>query len=212
LIPISELKNLWVGYRKNLPILEEINMQIGKGEICALLGPNGSGKTTLVRTWVGLLSKIQGEILSIPDLSFSLVPQAKNMNFAFPMTVKDTLLLPKKAERFFSKADFTDADKQLVHSSGLDLILNKQLRECSGGQLQKVLIVRSLLSNAKLIFLDEPTDALDPGATDTMFEILESKRQEGVSFFIITHNVSTESIARFSRIFKVQKKRIVESC
>ncbi len=208
---ISRAIGLNVGYRKNFPILENCNLEIYSGEMIALLGHNGSGKSTLIRTWCGLQKKLSGKIVSIPEVSFSLVPQVKNINFGFPMSVKDTLLLPRKANVFFKKVKFTPKEEELLEKSGITNILYKQLSECSGGQLQKVLIVRSLFSYAKIIFLDEPMDALDPTTTQTMLEVLKSfKKENQMSFFLITHNASQEFLDNFDRVFEIQLKQIVQ--
>jgi manganese/zinc/iron transport system ATP- binding protein len=209
--PISRAIELNVGYRKNFPILENCNLEIYLGEMIALLGPNGSGKSTLIRTWCGLQKQLSGKIVSIPEVSFSLVPQVKNINFGFPMSVKDTLLLPRKAKTFFKKVKFTLKEEELLEKSGITNILYNQISQCSGGQLQKVLIVRSLFSYAKIIFLDEPMDALDPTTTQTMLEVLKSfKKENQMSFFLITHNASQEFLDNFDRVFEIQLKQIVQ--
>ncbi|MCX7998209.1 MAG: ATP-binding cassette domain-containing protein, partial [Leptospiraceae bacterium] len=117
-----------------------------------------SGKSTLVRTWTGLIPKLRGTIYIENNLRLSLVPQFKNINFSFPLKVKDVILQPQNSKLFFAKKEFTKEEFEILKTFRIHKILNSMIAECSGGQLQKILICRSLFSEAGLIFLDEPLD------------------------------------------------------
>lgn len=148
-----QTKNLCIGFDSRYPILNEIEITLNKGDFACLLGSNGSGKSTFVRTISGIIPKCCGDFILAPDIKISMVPQFKKMQFQYPLTVKEVLLLTEKFT-IFPKKNFTNEQSILLEKMGIEPILNLLVRECSGGQLQKVLIARSLLSDANLIFLD----------------------------------------------------------
>lgn len=205
---IFKVENLSIGYQKKNPILETINLEIQQGEISCLLGANGSGKSTFVKTLSRLIKPVSGSISYSNACTISIVPQYKKMQMQYPLKVKEVLKL-SNGFNFFPKAN--PASESVINRMGIESIQNLLLKECSGGQLQKVLIARSLLSNANLIFLDEPLDALDTKSKKLIVEILiEQARDLQKTFFIITHNIEIEWLNNFNRILKIQEKTIIE--
>lgn len=207
---ISELRELSVGYKKTQPILHNVNLALYEGEIAALIGANGSGKSTLIRTWVRLIPKLSGEIYIRKDVKLSLVPQFKNINFSFPLKVRDVILQPRNAKFFFRKQQFSHSEFEILEILEITKILDHLISECSGGQLQKVLISRSLFSEASLIFLDEPLDALDAKSTQTALSLLKQESKlNNKTFFVITHNLDSEFISKFHKIYKIKENTIL---
>ncbi|HRG46726.1 MAG TPA: ATP-binding cassette domain-containing protein [Leptospiraceae bacterium] len=205
-----ETKNLCIGFDTRYPILNEINLTLNKGDFACLLGSNGSGKSTFVRTISGIIPKCCGEFLLASDVKISMVPQFKKMQFQYPLTVKEVLLLSEKFT-LFPKKDFTEEQNSLLEKMGIEPILNLLVRECSGGQLQKVLIARSLLSEANLIFLDEPLDALDSDSKNIVTEILKREiKEKNKTIFIITHHIEKNWLSEFNRKFTVDGLHIKE--
>ena len=205
-----ETKNLCIGFDTRYPILNEINLTLNKGDFACLLGSNGSGKSTFVRTISGIIPKCCGEFLLASDVKISMVPQLKKMQFQYPLTVKEVLLLSEKFT-LFPKKDFTEEQNSLLEKMGIEPILNLLVRECSGGQLQKVLIARSLLSEANLIFLDEPLDALDSDSKNIVTEILKREiKEKNKTIFIITHHIEKNWLSEFNRKFTVDGMHIKE--
>ena len=207
---ISELKELCVGYKKSQPVLSSVNLALHEAEMIALLGANGSGKSTLIKTWTGLIPKISGNIYIRKDIKLSLVPQFKNINFSFPLKIKDVILQPRTARSFFRKQQFSRLEYELLEALEITKILNSLISECSGGQLQKVLLCRSLFSGASLIFLDEPLDALDTQSIQIALNLLKKETKlHYKTFFVITHNIDPEFISNFSKVFKIQNNKII---
>lgn len=209
---IFQTNDLSIGYRAHSPILTSINVGVGFGELCALLGPNGSGKSTFIKTISGLLSPLDGDFTLFPNTTISHVPQSKKMNLNYPLTVKDVLTLAEEAQRnMFHQVRFSDSQKEILEKIGIYNFENHLLKECSGGQLQKVLVARSILSNSQLIFMDEPMDSLDSKSQDTLFEIFKSYiSQNNKTLFIITHNSFPEWLSHFDRTFQIIENKLIE--
>ncbi len=198
-------KNLSVGYRKGFPVVSNIELSIQSGKTYALVGGNGSGKTTLFRTLTGLISPLSGEIESAKFISTSYVPQSKKMRLDYPLSVQEVLLMPRNIGlSFLPKKKFSESELALIERTGVQSFLNHQISQCSGGQLQRVLILRSLLTNADLIFLDEPMDSLDHISRDLFQTILAEYIKTGdKSLFFITHSLSHDWKNGFDEIFEI---------
>jgi ABC-type Mn2+/Zn2+ transport system ATPase subunit len=204
--------HLSIGYRRDYVILEDISIQINSGSLCALIGANGSGKSTFVKTIAGLIKPLSGKFYRAVGIRMSMVPQAKKIKIEYPLTVKKVLSLDMEASGFFfSRKEFEPNEMEILEKIGIDTILNYLIKECSGGQLQKVLLARSLLSGANLIFLDEPLDALDHQSQNNIFELIkEQSKQLDKTFFVITHNVHDSWMSNFDRFLVVEGKKISE--
>jgi len=209
---IFSAKKLFIGYSANGPVLKNIDLEIYKGQYCALLGSNGSGKTTFIRSIAGLMPSISGSLQIGENTSISMVPQFKKMKLEYPLTVREVIFLSGKFDFLFrKKSPITDKQLTILKEIGVYHLLNKLIRECSGGELQKILIARSLLSGAELIFLDEPMDALD---NDSRIQIshllLKYSKENKTTFFIITHNIEKTFIDDFDRVFQIKDRILKE--
>lgn len=200
------LQNLSIGYNKKFPILEEVNLSLGAGEIIAVIGSNGSGKTTLIKTITRLIRELKGELNIHTSTKMSLVPQIKELKLGFPLTVEAALQLTSNI-KIFGASD-TDNEKfanEILVRMGIDTYKDILIKECSGGQLQKYLLARSLISDANCIFLDEPLDALDQNSQKEIISLLsELTIRKNLSFFIITHHITEEWLNHFSTVYNIQ--------
>lgn len=202
-------ENLCVGYTKDSPILNDINLTINEGDMCTLSGSNGSGKSTFIKTISGLIKKCCGEYILAENTRISHVPQFKKLQYHYPLKVKDMLLLSPSWS--FKKKSLTEENRILLEKLNILRIENQLIRECSGGQLQKVLIARSLLADANLVFLDEPLDALDSDSKRTITSLLrEEALKKHRTFFIITHNEEKSWLVEFNRRFYIEGMKIKE--
>lgn len=205
-----QTNNLCIGFDSRYPILNEINLTVNQGDFACLLGSNGSGKSTFVRTISGIIPKCCGDFTLGENVTISMVPQFKKMQFQYPLTVEEVLLLTEKFS-LFHKPKLTKGQKVIIEEIGIESILPLLVRECSGGQLQKVLIARSLLSDANLIFLDEPMDALDFESKNIVTEILKKEiKEKNKTIFIITHHIEKNWLSEFNRKFSVDGLHIKE--
>ena len=199
---LIKTENLEIGFYKKNPILENINIEIYNEDLCCLIGSNGSGKTSFIKTICKIYKPLSGKTYLAENISLSTVPQFKKIQFHYPITVKDFFLLDNDIN-----FEGTEIDSLLSISEIKTLLL----RECSGGQLQRVLLARSILSKANLIFMDEPLDALDSDIKHNVLELLKKEaKKRNRAFFIITHFIDNQWTSKFNRIFYIEDKKILE--
>lgn len=209
---LFSLTSLTVGYSKEAPILTGVDLLVNTKEIIAITGKNGSGKSTLIRTICKLQKPLGGRMKTKDPLKVSLVPQLKKINLTYPMSVETILKLPMQLESpLFKKISFSESQIDILDRLGILSLRNKLLKECSGGQVQKVLLARSLLGNSDLILLDEPLDALDWKARELVFQILlEKVSNSNVSLLIITHNLEKEWENHFTKLLVTEDGNLKE--
>lgn len=176
-------KQLNIGYA-NKSIMENINIQLHPKEFIGLLGPNGSGKSTLVKSLLGVMPKISGEIHLAKNLITSYVPQKLKTNSSIPMTVTEFLNLKQVN---FSKEWF----QEVIEIVNLESKLNSSIHSLSGGQLQRLFIAYALLSKPKLLILDEATEGMDLSSLQEVFKKLKTYiEKENACLVYITHDIS----------------------
>lgn len=180
-------------------ILRNITFKIGKSGFVAILGPNGSGKTTLLKCLANIFRDYKGDIFifgknlkkinkkEIPKL-ISYVPQK---SFGNSLKVYETILLGRLASKGFSaitKKDFEVIEK-ILEELKIKHLANKETKNLSGGEFQKVQIARALAQNAKILLLDEPTNNLDIKNKILLFELLK-KLSKKILIISVLHDIS----------------------
>jgi len=176
-----QVKNLNKSFGKS-QILHNINLTIGKGEVCGLIGENGAGKTTLLRLISGLLKPSDGSIAILTDKQYiGYMPQT--CRFGDHNSVSNVI-------RFFSVLKKTDAGDSFALCEKLKLDTRKRVKHLSPGQQKKLQIVIAMTGDPDFYILDEPTAGLDPRATFEMLEIIQSIRRRGKSMIVSSHIIS----------------------
>lgn len=173
--------------------IENISFDVNKNDFIGIIGPNGGGKSTLVKSLLGLVPLESGTIQINPNKQLGYVPQFAEFDQSFPISVIEVVLsgVIKGKKMFFkryNKAELNFADEIMTKLDILDL-KNKQIGELSGGQLQKVLVARSLISNPSILVLDEPTASLDVKVKNEIYDILRKLSQD-ITILIITHDIA----------------------
>ena len=184
--------SLVVGH-EGAAILPPLSMTIAAGELWAVIGPNGSGKSTFVRTALGLVPPVSGTLERRAALQLAYVPQQSALDAIFPISVLDFVLMglqgPDNVTLLARRANAVRAVAAL-EEAGVRALERRQLRDLSGGQRQRVLIARALATDADLVFLDEPTTALDATAEHEVLELTEQVRaKRGAAVVMVTHLV-----------------------
>jgi zinc transport system ATP-binding protein len=197
---IIEVKNLSVHYGQT-EALKDVSFAIEKGDFIGLAGPNGGGKTTLIKAILGLIPISNGKIkiLGITTEKFGdwgkigyLPQKSSTINALFPATVNEIitlgLLSQKKIPKRIIKNDKIKVN-QILEELGISDLQNKMISELSGGQQQKVLLARALVSNPEILIFDEPSTALDPNARESFFNLVQKLNKEnGIAIILITHD------------------------
>jgi ABC-2 type transport system ATP-binding protein len=213
---VISIKNLSKVYASGFAALEDINLDIQKGEIFALLGENGAGKTTLISTICGILTPSSGSVTVngwdiIADYKktrsiIGLVPQ--ELTLAAFDKVWDTI---KFSRGLFGKPNDNDYLEKLLKQLSLYDKKNSQLRTLSGGMKRRVLIAKALSHQPKILFLDEPTAGVDVKLRKDMWDIVRGLRDSGVTIILTTHYIEeAEEIADRIGVIDGGSLRVVE--
>ena len=163
-------------------VLSHVDFTIRPGEIVTVVGPNGSGKSTLVRALIGLEPAAEGKVQRAPGLRIGYVPQRLAVDAGLPMTVRRFLSLPRRVND-------ARAAEALAHV-GVPGLEQRQLAGLSGGQFQRVLMARALLSDPQILILDEPTQGLDQPGVAAFYRLVEQLRGEtGCAVLMVSHDL-----------------------
>lgn len=164
-------------------ILENVSFSLSEGLITTLIGQNGAGKTTIAKMILGLAKPDSGKIAINKDIAMGYVPQKLDYYKALPMDAKSLLLMlaPNYSKDSF---DYLDQVFKFNH------LLNQDIAKLSGGQLQKMMLVATILSKPDLLILDEPTQYLDVSSQQQFYRIIDwVKKTQKISIFIISHDL-----------------------
>lgn len=187
-----ELKNIVKKYGNNV-ILDDISLQIKKGEIVSILGPSGSGKTTLLNLILGITDIFSGKIIYDGEDITDVPLEKRGFNIVF----QDYALFPNLTAYenivygLRNKPDIsTEQDVQdFIHLLGLEDHLNKRISQLSGGQKQRVALARTMVMKPKILLLDEPLSALDGVIKESIkSKIKEIAREFSLTTIIVTHD------------------------
>ena len=198
---VIELANVNYAYNQN-QVLKNVSLNVEKGDFLAIIGPNGGGKTTLLRFILGVLQPESGTVKLLGDnpvrtrSKAGYIPQETSVNKLFPISVHDVVRMGLTAKRGlgrkFTKEDSLRAD-EILTQFGLNEMRKRCIAELSGGQRQKVLLARALVSKPEILFLDEPTSSIDTSGTDEVYEHLKDLNAAGTTVALVTHNIGVMS-------------------
>ena len=163
-------------------ILKDVNIKINKNDFITIIGPNGAGKSMLLKCIMGFYKPNSGVIKSKNNLKLGYMPQNLDIIKTIPIMAKKFITLKKK----FDKISL----KKVILETQIEHILDKQLSVLSGGEMQRVLLARSLLNNPELLILDEPAQNLDVSGQMLFYKLLQeiySKR--GLSILMVSHDL-----------------------
>ncbi len=215
MIKFSEV-NKWFGTNH---VLQNINLDIAKGEVVVVCGPSGSGKSTLIRNVNGL-EKFQKGSLVVDGVDVSkeagLRQLRMELGFVFQqfnlyphMTALENVTLAPIHVRKLSKQEAADRGRALLEKVGLGDKFNSYPHQLSGGQQQRVAIARSLCMQPKIMLFDEPTSALDPEMINEVLDVMVALAKDGMTMIVVTHEMGfARKVA--DRVVFMDKGSIVE--
>jgi ABC-type Mn2+/Zn2+ transport system ATPase subunit len=190
--PLIRAEALSVGYG-GTAILPPINVSVEAGQLWAVIGPNGAGKSTFLRTLLGLERPVAGGVQRARDARLGYVPQQGALDPIFPISVLDFVLMGRQGPgNVVGRATTKDLDAAAaaLSEAGVRELARRQIRDLSGGQRQRVLMARALAQGADVVFLDEPTAALDlPSEREVLALIERLRARRGAAVVMVTHLV-----------------------
>lgn len=189
--PLIRLEKVTCRYGKE-PVLINVDLEVRAGDFVGVVGPSGSGKSTLLKTIAGSIAPIAGRIDRERSTAIGYVPQVETVNWFFPSTVREAVLMARFEGRvvpWASKADVAEAEG-VLERLGLGGLGDRHIRELSGGQQQRVFVARAMLRRPKLLLLDEPTSGVDVRTRHDVMHLIHELHHEGLAIVLTTHDLN----------------------
>lgn len=195
---IIKIENLSAGY-ENKTVLHDINLEVAEKDFLGIIGPNGGGKTTLMKVILGLLEPTEGKITYYDNgtpterLEIGYLPQYNSIDKKFPISVYEVILSglnrQKNLFRRFTK-EHHERVKETISMMGLEGMKNKPIGQLSGGQMQRALLGRAIVSDPKAIILDEPNTYIDKRFEARLYSLLEEINKER-TIILVSHDIGS---------------------
>lgn len=194
------LTDVWVEF-DGATILEKQNLILFENDFLGIIGPNGGGKTTLLKVILGLIEPSRGEVkvFGQPPVmarkNIGYVPQLSFFDKDFPISVMEVVLMGRLAVRsLFQRFTHEDRNAALMALERVEMtdLRHRQIGKLSGGERQRVFIARALVSNPKLLLLDEPTASVDPKMTTGIYDFLDTLKKN-MTIILVTHDMGVIS-------------------
>ncbi len=212
---LIELENVWMQWDRHI-VLEDVSLNIAKGDFIVITGPNGGGKTTLLRIMLRLLKPTRGRVLykrQSSDEKISLsnkprafrigyLPQKEMLDNLFPISVKEVVasgILSMK----MPKQERQERVEETLKRIGLEKYSSSAIGSLSGGQLQRALLGRAIICDPQILVLDEPSSYIDKIFESQMYRII-SQMAESATILLVSHDLSAVSTMA-NRIIRVNR-------
>ncbi len=193
--PLVKLENVTTGYHSE-PVLKNVDLEVFTDDFVGVIGPNGGGKTTLVKVILGVLPVFSGKV-SFPGQKpqMGYLPQISQIDKSFPITVRELVASGLKTQHPFwpslgkkQKAQLSD----MLEQARLTHLASRPIGELSGGQVQKAMLCRALISRPDLLILDEPNTFVDKVFEQDLYRWLQELKKE-MAILLISHDIGTIS-------------------
>jgi zinc transport system ATP-binding protein len=195
---IIQLQNVTIGYDAKIA-LKDVSLNINARDFLGIIGPNGGGKTTLVKVILGLLKPKQGQVKyfregkEVNGITMGYLPQHSEIDHTFPISVYDTILSGLSRQKpllhpfTLEQRGMVDEMVNRLQLSGLE---KRHIGALSGGQLQRVLLARAIVSKPEVVILDEPNTYIDQQFQSQMYQILLDINRD-CAIIMVSHNVKS---------------------
>jgi len=187
---LVSLERVEFGYDRH-PVLTRVDLRVEARDFLGVVGPSGSGKTSLLRLLLGSLTPHAGVVVRRPDLAVGYVPQLDTVNWNFPVTVAECVLMARTGRRrpWSTWAERAQA-AALLERLGIGELAERHIRQLSGGQQQRMFIARALLRGPQLLLMDEPTSGVDVTTRHDLLELLAELNATGTAVVLTTHDLN----------------------
>jgi zinc/manganese transport system ATP-binding protein/zinc transport system ATP-binding protein len=194
--PVVEFRGFACGYG-NSSVLHDVDLRFHAGDFVGLVGPSGAGKTTLLRAILGGVDVHAGEVLidgrpAGPGTRAGYVPQLEAIDWNFPVTVEQVVLMGRAGDGWgpWNRGDAQEEAHRVMTRLGIENLARRHIRALSGGQQQRAFLGRALISNPRLLLLDEPTAGVDIKTRDDILHLLDELNHDGVTVIMSTHELN----------------------
>ncbi len=163
-------------------VLDSVSFDLKAGEFITLIGPNGAGKSSLIKILLGLIKSDSGSIVRSDNIRLGYTPQKFTPNEFIPISVLDFVQLNQKVD-----ADFLLETAKLT---GVETLLKSELKNLSGGEMQRILLTRALLTKPNVLILDEPAQNLDVNGQMHLYQLIQDIHQtQGCAVLMVSHDL-----------------------
>lgn len=202
---LIEYKDVTLSYGY-LDVIKHASFTVHQNDFLNIVGPNGAGKTTLIKSLIHQIKPKHGDII-MQDLKMGYVPQKLTIKRNIPLTVLEFIYTGfTKQSLIISKTDKALILDWLIKMKLDKSLLNEKVSHLSGGQLQRIYLIRSLISNPEVLILDEPASALDPNFREYFYELIKDiRRNNNLTIIHITHDL-TDVILENSLVMYVDQE------
>lgn len=196
---IIKVEDLTVAY-EDKPVLWDIELEVKKGVLMAIVGPNGAGKSTLIKTMLDLIKPLTGEVRFYGEKyskvrdRIAYVPQRGSVDWDFPTTVFDVVEMGRYGKvGWLKRVGKTDKEKtrEAIKMVEMEEFSDRQISQLSGGQQQRVFLARALVQEAEIYFMDEPFQGVDNKTEKSIIKILKKLRDENKTVIVVHHDLQT---------------------
>lgn len=170
-------------------ILDDINLKIHRGDFIIVTGPNGGGKTTLLRVILGLMHPSQGTVWVRRGVTIGYLPQKNMIDSHFPISVREVVESGLLSSHIASKAERHTLVDEALEMVGVEELQSRPIGALSGGQLQRTLLARAIISKPQLLVLDEPLSYLDKRFEARLYDLF-ARLATTTTMLVVTHELS----------------------
>lgn len=194
-----QVKNLSVAYDQK-PVLKHVNLTLSEGRLIGIVGPNGAGKSTFIKAVLGLVPKLEGEVMIYGKSYLSqrkqvgYVPQRESVDWDFPTHALDVVMMGRYGHLGWFRRP--GAKERVLAMSALEKVgmaefADRQISQLSGGQQQRVFLARALVQDASIYFMDEPFVGVDAATEKAIISLLTDLKHLGKTVLVVHHDLST---------------------
>ncbi len=210
--PLLEIRNATLAYERK-EVLTDVVLTLAAHDFCVLRGPNGGGKTTLLRLMAGLLPASSGVVRRKKGLVLGYLPQYRSIDRHFPITVAEVVRSGLGCRKpLFGRlsSEWQQQAQEVMNRLGIADLAQQPIEELSGGQWQRTLLARALVSRPELLLLDEPDTHLDIETKTLLYKVLDEESRR-CAIVVVSHDEDLTSRFPQSRVLSVAGGKVVEA-